>query len=166
LKLPRPSTTLSTLALLVSNLVAAAFAWLDGWDLAELMPLYWFQSAVIGAFNFLRILSFRRFDPTGLRINRQPIDDSKNSQFKVAFFFLFHYGMFHFGYYAFIAEKFPNASILPVAAVISAASFLLHHSLAFWQQHKADLHSRPDIGTAMFFPYARILPMHLTPFIG
>jgi len=157
---------ISALGLVISNLVAVWFALRDNWSLPELMTLYWCQSVIIGGFNFLRILTFRQFDPAGVRFNRRPIDSSQNSQFAVAFFFFIHFGLFHFGYAALLHTEFPNVSSQAWAVLVSALVFLFYHFTFFLQQHAADMRRRPDIGSAMVFPYARILPMHLLPLLA
>lgn len=156
----------SLLFLIVSNLLAVWLALRDGWGLSELMSLYWAQSVIIGAFNFLRIMTFRQFDPAGMTVNKRPIDDSKNSQFIVGFFFLLHYGLFHLGYCAMLSSQFPCDSVYTVPLLLAAGAFLISHFIGFLRQHEHDLRSRPSIGTAMFFPYLRVLPMHLVPFFG
>lgn len=159
------SIVLSAVVLLASNLFAIWLAMRDGWGLAELMTLYWCQSVIIGVFCFIRILTFRQFEPD-VRINKRPIDDTRNSQFKVALFFFFHFGGFHFGYFMLLRDQFPCDPAATGPLLIGAASFLLAHFIGFLGQHAHDIRTRPSIGTTMFFPYLRVLPMHLAPFCG
>lgn len=163
----RPSVPFSSAGLPISNLIVFWLALRDGWEWSEIAALYWFQNVLIGSFYFLRLLLLRRFDPSGLRVNRRPIDESGNSQFMVAFFFLVHYGLFHLGYLAFLSES--STARTPVSPGIllgCAACFLFHHLQVFLRQHSADLRSRPNLGRIMFAPYARVAPMHLALFAG
>ena len=47
-----------------------------------------------------------------------------------------------------------------------AASFVLSQRQTYAVQHDADLRGRPNLGTLMFTPYLRVLPMHLSIIIG
>lgn len=163
----RRSVLFSSAGLPISNLIVFWLALRDGWELREIAALYWFQNVLIGSFYFLRLLLLRRFDPSGLLVNRRPIDESGNSQFMVAFFFLVHYGLFHLAYLAFLSER--STARTPVSPGIllgCAACFLFHHLQVFLRQHSADLRSRPNLGRIMFAPYARVVPMHLALFAG
>lgn len=48
--------TLSTLFLVLANLVPVAGAVYFGWDLSSILLIYWVESAVIGIYNFFKIL--------------------------------------------------------------------------------------------------------------
>ena len=47
-----------------------------------------------------------------------------------------------------------------------AASFVLSQRQTYAVQHDADLRGKPNLGTLMFTPYLRVLPMHLSIIIG
>ena len=49
----------STLLLVFSNLAAVFLAVWQGWNVLMVLWVYWFQSVIIGFFNFLRILSLK-----------------------------------------------------------------------------------------------------------
>lgn len=92
----------STWVLLASNLIVAYLAVVESWSLVTIMLIYWFQSVIIGFFNFIRILQLKEFSTKGFRImNKRPVPTQATKTF-VAFFFLFHYGFFHVGYLIFI----------------------------------------------------------------
>ncbi len=46
------------------------------------------------------------------------------------------------------------------------AIFFFNHAFSYRYNLKKDLASLPNIGTLLFFPYARVIPMHLIIFIG
>ena len=55
--------TLSTLALIVANLVPLAGVFLMGWDAAIIVLLYWTENLVIGFYNTLKIALVKVSDP-------------------------------------------------------------------------------------------------------
>lgn len=147
-------------ALIASNLIVIAWALLEGWSLAILMWVYWSQSAIIGAFWFFKILSLKDFSTKGFKINDQSVEPTKATKIQTAIFFLFHYGFFHFGYLIFLGEKF---KFMPTFQLLMAASvFFVYQCYSFFYNRKWEAKGKPNIGTMMFFPYARIIPMHLT----
>jgi hypothetical protein len=96
------SSNLSLCFLLFSNIVTIFFAITENWDLSTIMLVYWFQSIIIGFFNFIRILQLEEFSTKGLNINGRPAQPTQGTKNYIAFFFLAHYGIFHFGYLNFI----------------------------------------------------------------
>lgn len=156
--------------LILSNLFSIVMALLQGWDLHELMWVYWAQSVVIGLINFYRILSLKEFSTENFYINDRPVSPTPETRRNTAFFFLFHYGFFHLGYLAFIWQEMPLSDAdLPriVFLVLCAMGFMTAHGFSFVHNLGRDFKDRkPNIGTIMFYPYMRIVPMHLTIIIG
>ena len=151
--------------LLLSNILTIIFALTGQWDLLIIMSGYWLQSVIIGFFNFLRIINLKDFSVKDFEINDRPTKAVKNTKIFVAFFFAFHYGLFHFGYLssliAFMEERGINITneIYPLALI--GIIFFLNHLFSFWYNRKEFEGKKPNIGKIMFFPYARIIPMHL-----
>ena len=157
----------STLFLLLSNLATMAFALVERWDLSVVMWIYWGQSVVIGFFNWRRILSLRQFSTENFTMNDQPVDPTPSTRRQVAFFFLIHYGFFHLVYFVFLgAERgdLPRADI--AGALICVTLFAVNHRFSYRHHLERDLARKPNIGSVMMFPYARIVPMHLTILFG
>lgn len=156
----------SALSLIVSNLVTIVFAVVQGWELSVLMWIYWSQSIIIGLSNFARILSLKEFSTEGFRIGNRPVRPTEQTKRKTAFFFLIHYGFFHLIYFAFLLtdSKLAGRHLVPV--LFCVAIFLVNHSYSFLYNLKRDLARKPNIGMVMFFPYARIVPLHLTIIFG
>ena len=157
----------STLVLLLSNLLTIAMALIQGWDVSVLMWIYWGQSVVIGYFNVHRILDLERFSTDGFRINNQAVQPTRATQRKTAAFFAMHYGMFHLVYFVFL---FKDASLDGTVSLLGAGvcvfAFYLNHRFS-WRYNRAIDRARvPNIGNIMFFPYLRIIPMHLTILLG
>jgi hypothetical protein len=61
----------SLLFLLTSNVITIFLAIKENWNLSTIMLVYWFQSVIIGFFNFIRILQLEEFSTKG-----PPIDQS------------------------------------------------------------------------------------------
>ncbi|MBI5222877.1 hypothetical protein HY990_00490 [Candidatus Micrarchaeota archaeon] len=146
--------------LILSNLISLCFAIIFGFDLGSLMWLYLLESILIGFFTFLSlpIIAFRTRNLFAIGL----------SVF-LSFFFLFHYGGFHFVYLIFL-------SVLPYFKIkiplfeffLSLLPLFLSHAYSFFEHvlfsnDPAD--SQLDIGSVaskFIAPYSRILPMHLT----
>lgn len=157
---------LSALSLLISNLAAIGFALVQNWDLAVLMWIYWGQSVIIGFSNFARILNLKEFSTKGMYVNGRAVEPTTKTKRNTAFFFLCHYGFFHLIYFLFLigTAQLAPGDVAPV--MLCVALFLVNHSFSFLYNLKRDLARKPNIGTVMFFPYARIIPLHLTIILG
>ncbi len=157
----------STAALLFTNLLVIYFAVREDWSLVQIIWIYWLQSIIIGFFNFIRILTLKNFTTTNLKINKQPVNPSKGLQLFTAFFFAVHYGSFHFSYLFFLVAmsltvKVPDFKLVLLSGLI----FLLNHGYSFFSNLKSDSVREQNLGRVMFFPYARIIPMHLIILAG
>ncbi|MHC4953205.1 MAG: DUF6498-containing protein [Planctomycetota bacterium] len=176
--LPAPRNH-SGLAILLSNGITIALAMAQNWDLRPLLALYWCQSVIIGGFNFLRMIRLRSFSTEGLSSNGQPVPETSKGKWSTAIFFAIHYGFFHLGYLVFIVaftvggegKSTFGGPWQPDAydwlwLGVGVAAFFAAHWFSFRKNVAADLAGRPNLGTMMFLPYARILPMHLTIIFG
>jgi hypothetical protein len=157
----------STRLLLLSNALTAILALVLRWPLETLLWPFWIQSIVIGWYSRRRILSLRQFSTEGFRINDQPVPETPASLRKTASFFALHYGFFHVGYGAFLVSRAAGLALWDwLAFTAMAVSFALSHGTSFRQNLEADSRGRPNLGTLMLLPYARIVPMHLTILFG
>ncbi len=159
----------STWSLLGSNLFVIILAVVEGWNILTIMWIYWAQSVIIGVFNFIRILTLKNFSTKGVKFSGKPVPASELVKIPIAFFFLFHYGFFHFGYASFLSSgSFAGRSGAPVDTsdiLIASAIFLANHCFSFLYNRERDK-EKQNIGRVMFYPYARIVPMHLTIIFG
>ena len=159
----------SVLALIAANLAALAIAYATGMSLRDLMLVYWIQSVVIGATNVLRILRLKRFATDGFKMNNEEVKEEPHVPGTVAIFFTLHYGGFHLIYLIFLLadgpRRAPALAPLYVYAVL-ALVFIVNHAYSLRHNVARDARGRPNIGTLMMLPYARILPMHLTILAG
>lgn len=150
--------SLSTLSLLGVNLGVMFFAIRNQWLLSTILTTYLLQSIVIGLFQAKKMLDLRVFSTDGLKINDHPVEPTPATQRYVVIFFLAHYGIFHAVYTGFILSM--GAPDWPQVLVAGAAFFVNH--LVSYLLNRNRLRERvPNIGTMMFFPYIRIVPMHI-----
>jgi hypothetical protein len=157
----------STRSLVVVNLATLAVALGLDWPLSTLMWPYWIQSVVIGYYSRKRILALGRFSTENFTMNDQPVSATPATQRSVANFFTVHYGFFHFGYLMFLIKELPALAWWDVLGWLALGlSFAWNHRLSFEQNVATDRQGTPNIGTLMFLPYARILPMHFTILLG
>ena len=138
------------------------YTYFDGTTSAStLVLLYFIQSVFIGIQYFIRLLALGRF---GVKSE----DGTVKRNFGVAFFFLFHYGFFHFVYSIFLISILadlpgtvdfeiirPFIGLLIINIIFSSISDIKRDSLA-----------PPASMAVMFQPYLRIVPMHLLIIFG
>ena len=151
----------STFILILSNLVTALFAVLEEWDVSQVIFIYWGQSIIIGISNVKRILDLKGFTTKGFKINNKPVEPTRKTQIQTAVFFAVHFGFFHLVYMIFlIIDGAPIASESALFFFLCLGAFALNHLFSYQHNKKKEMHRKPNIGTIMFLPYARILPMH------
>lgn len=161
------------LPLIISNILVLILAIFEGWNIAYLLWSYWFQSVIIGVFHFITILGLKDFTTTGLTFNGRSVQPNNSTKKSVAYFFLMHYGFFHLVYAIFLfvlpALLRKNTHSSPFTFLfgngrklffLSVLIFLAGHLYDFIQQRNK-MKKGVNLGTLLFFPYARIVPMHL-----
>ncbi len=156
----------SVWSLVLVNVVALAVAYAGGWKLIDLMAVYWVQSVIIGISYFFRMLNLERFSTANFRINNQSVDPTPETKRQTAFFFLFHFGFFHFGYLLFISAENDAGSPLGPGLLACGVAFAINHFFSYRYHRELDASGTPNIGTLMFTPYLRVVPMHLTIVFG
>lgn len=134
--------------------------------MSELLLTYWIQSVIIGLFQFAKILDLKDFSTKNFYINDRAVEPTPETKRTTAFFFLFHYGFFHFVYLIFIAAEAQGRFLVIPGLFASTTILFLNHLLSFVSNRTADRKRAPNIGQMMFTPYARIIPMHLTIILG
>lgn len=159
----------SVYALVAANLFAAAVAIALKMDLGDLMLVYWLQSVTIGLSFFVRMLSLRAFSTEGIKTHSGPMAETTGSKISMALFFLFHFNCFHLGYLVFMVVGTPSVKGVTVSAAglaLCGIAFAINHAYSLFHNIRADREGRPNIGTMMMLPYARIVPMHLVILLG
>ena len=152
------------MALVAANLVPLVGVIAFGWDLGTLMLLYWFESAIIGFYNIVKIAIV-----------------AKRGAFFLAPFFTVHYGLFMLVHLVFICalflrdkagagEMFPDSRVIAdhvKSSALAAASLFVSHGISFFVNFVGQKEYREtDPGTQMGAPYGRIIVMHLTILFG
>jgi len=179
------------LGIVGANALTLLMALWQGWGVLQLLWPYWIQSAIIGGYARKRMLRLETFSTESLRLNNRPVEPTRETQQRVARFFVLHYGLFHLGYLAFLwtattqgltdgtlpitdersgeIRKLAIGTVQPIDWLIFAvlaASFWHSHRASHREHVEADLARVPNLGTLMMMPYARVLPMHLTIIFG
>lgn len=155
---------LSLWALVVSNIIVVVWALIERWPLAMILWVYWSQSVIIGILWFFKILTLKEFSTKGFKINEQAVEPTTGTKVQTAFFFLAHYGFFHFIYAIFLSGDFKTVRLWPI--LFMAGVFFVYQFFSFFYNRKWEDKRKPNIGKMMLFPYARIIPMHLTILFG
>jgi hypothetical protein len=148
----------SALSLLAVNLGVIVFAVRDEWSLATILASYLLQSVIIGIFQAKKMSDLKVFSTDGLKINDHSVEPTPATQHVVVIFFLLHYGFFHAAYAAFILNEgrpyWPDV-------MLSGAAFFANHLFSYVMNCNSAGKRVPNIGSMMFFPYVRIIPMHV-----
>lgn len=149
-----------------ANLLTVVAAVVQDWDALSLMLLYWGQSVVIGVSNVFRLLKLEKFSTKGFRINDRPVDPTTSTKVQTAVFFAFHYGIFHAAYLVFLIGGSDSMDSLNIWFWVCMGMFAANHFWSFRYNIEVDRRGTPNIGTLMFVPYIRIVPMHMTIIFG
>ncbi len=154
--------------LLLANGVTTILAVTQNWNLVALLWVYWFQNLVIGFFHFRRILSLREFSTKGFTMNNRPVEPTEETKHRVARFFLVHYGGFHFVYFMFLLVFSQSGGLSPadLIYIVPTALLFLGNHIYSYRYNKPRVIGKQNIGTIMMYPYARVVPMHLTVILG
>lgn len=167
----------SILTLLAANILTIVIAVLEQWDLGQTLFIYWVQSLVIGVFAFGRILFFRTEIITDSPSFQKFIAEKGASnparialaiKLFMAGFFSVHYGLFHYGYFEFLSAfgLLASVSFTDPSLLLACGGFALHHGYSFFYHRKFVGRAKEYLQESFFYPYHRIIPMHVTIIVG
>lgn len=159
----------SLLSLVVVNLLALGIAIALRMSPRDLMLVYWMQSVIIGVMNVIRIVLLKDFSTTGFTMGGRTVEVTPAAKYRTAAFFALHYGFFHLGYLVFLAIPLRGEPALQASGALlglCALMFLVQHAFSLRHTLARDAEGRPNLGTLMFMPYLRIVPMHFTIIFG
>jgi hypothetical protein len=153
--------------LLLSNAITLTAGLLLHWSVGWLLWPYWMQSVIIGWYARKRMLALHRFSTKGFTSNGRPVPEDDSGKRSTAIFFTIHYGFFHLGYLVFLIGMHAVESWRDIFVLFACGvSFVLSQRQTYAAQHAADLRGKPNLGTLMFTPYLRVVPMHLAIILG
>lgn len=160
---PLPLSLESTMALVIANVVPLAGVLFFGWDLGDIMVLYWLESGVIAFYTVLKIAIV-----------------GKVAALVAAPFFVGHFGGFMAGHFLLIYALFLRgnsggwapgyaAELSAIFAPIwtSIAALFISHGISsstnFLGQRE---YEGATVSGLMAAPYHRVMVMHLTLIVG
>lgn len=161
--------------LIAANLVPLLMVLFAGWTLGEILALYWLESAVIGLFNILKMLSAPRAVPEGDISVRVPFILSFLGRLFMCAFFAVHFGGFmavHGVFLVAIIRKFgimgPDTDLLRFVLGLKWAVLALaaSHGFSFVVNYLGGERNAASAQALLAQPYPRIIVMHLTIILG
>ena len=158
--------------LVASNLAVISSAVYYGIGIGAVLWGYWCQSIIIGFFSYFRIASLKQFTTEGVRVNGKQAEPTEATKKSISKMFAFIYGFFHIVYAFFLVvfSLFPESAALSLKTgeiwfvLATAATFFVNHSISFF--YYSNKQQKQNIGPAVFQPFMRILPMHITIIFG
>jgi len=156
--------------ILFANGVTLAGALFEHWPALPVLAVYWGQSIAIGVINVIRILSLEEFSTAGFSSGGRPVPETTAGKVMTARFFALHYGIFHLVYALFLFSGRSHLGTLtgwmPLSILANVAIFAGTHAWPLIASRGRDYRGKPNLGVLMFYPYLRILPMHLAIIFG
>jgi len=160
---------ISSIALVISNLIPLFGVIFWKWDLSSIIFIYWLENLIIGLLNILKIKkSEGEIIPQSLQnfsINNKQIEPMGKAG--LISFFIFHYGIFSFVHGMFVLTffGFPKMSFLILA--LSCLSIFLSHFVSYLVNYVGKGEYLVVSPNKLFMqPYSRVVILHLTIIFG
>ncbi len=176
------SFAISSISLILVNLIPLFGVLFFNWTLFSILFLYWLESAIIGFFTLVKMIASLAFDAKNLRkTNFQFELFSLVLGFILLPFFVFHFSTFMLGHLIFIfvvsglqkvsslQSALTNFNLLDIlfGLIFPFLALFLSHTISFFSNYIAKKeYSKKTVKQLMFSPYKRIIIMHLTVILG
>ena len=184
--------TLSSVVLILTNLIPiAGVLWFD-WSVLEILLLYWTESVAIGLINVLRMATCTSNNLlAGFFGARGEVPASASVAMEAAGtlvpasavkaivipFFVIHYGLFCFGHAAAVVGLFSSAGAAGSLTVVwpltnagfwaAAGAIFVSHLVSFFANYIGrGENRRTGLAALMARPYGRIVAMHVAIIAG
>ena len=151
----------AALALILANFIPLWGVIFRGWDVANILHVYWAENVVFGAVTILKLLT-----------NGHP-KTTFQEKVSLAVFFSLHYGLFCYGHATFVFGSFvvPGGESEAGAYLVShwflVLGFLASHLVSYFYYYLGKGEGkRMELGKVMMLPYGRIVVLHVTIVIG
>jgi len=150
--------------IILGNLFIIALAKIQNWPLGEILWVYWLQSVIIGVLHFFRLLALKDFSTENFTMNGRSVEPTQSTKISVAIFFALHYGFFHLVYGFFLLVEY-SADLGNAGMGLAVLVFLISHIASLVRGENPDK-VKLNIGSMMYMPYLRVVPMHLIIMLG
>lgn len=153
----------SLLFLVVFNLVLIVYYFNNPGTFKTLVWIYWFQSVVLGVSTFIRLRQMPDYGSETFTVNGEEVTDNNTKRNFSSFFFLAHFGIFHFVYMIFLFTILPRDQVIDIKLLgIAVLLFSVDQTLEGIRRMRLEEEKKIAPGVIFFMPYMRIIPMHLT----
>ncbi len=150
---------------IAGSVFAICMAVTENWSASEILWTYWAQSVLIGIINAYRMASLGDFSTTGLISGGDPVAETVQAKKEMTGFLVIHYGFFHLGYAAFLATDAPIDLLAPnisMSLALAITGFVAAHVYSYRHNKLNDFRDKkPNLGFLLFYPYIRVIPMHI-----
>jgi Family of unknown function (DUF6498) len=103
---------------------------------ATIVWIYWFQSVIIGFFNFLDLLTVRNYDSGEVTLNGNAAGGGDKGC--TAWFFLLHFGGFHLAYGVLLLVKHNILQVDQLVWMLGVAAFFMESIFNFMKQKQLE----------------------------
>lgn len=188
------SKNISTISLIIANLVPLAGVLFWDWSIFQIFLLYWAESGVIGFYNIPKMLIVSIYRKGLAVISDKPTEIISNLDVSYpkylalglgifdTIFFIIHFGVFLVAHLAFINGVFGNipemtgGELFPpiqffIALLYSISggliSLFISHTISFFSNFIGQKeYLNTTISRQMYAPYPRVLVMHVSIILG
>jgi hypothetical protein len=124
--------------LIGTNFLTIFLAISQHWNFANVLFLFWCQSAIIGLFSFFKIISLKNFTTDNFKISGESVEATLETKRKSAFIFLITYGFFHFVYFVFLSFMVFSKIEWSKFLLFGIALFFVNHLFSFIVNYKRE----------------------------